>query len=291
MYCSISGKGYKFIREGKTWQRIRYSNGGNASRANKNLKKEGKKLKIKDEILSILADCTINNNILYLPEIQLDRATYTAVNKCIEAIGGKWNKKVKGHVFDCDPSEGLENLILTGEVEDMKKTFQFFPTPKELSEQVCDMAELETACNILEPSCGKGDLADTIYSRNQNLICIELNYEMKKYLDKKPYTSMIGDDFLNYKSETVKPFDRIIMNPPFSKQQDIDHILHAFSLLGNKGILVSIMSISPFFRTNKKSVDFVEWLNDVKAEIVDVPEGAFKTSGTMIRTKIIKIIK
>lgn len=259
-------------------------------------------MKIAENILNILADCEVSEKTVYLPQAQLDRATYTNVNKCLENIGGKWNRKAKGHIFDYEPAEALENLIFTGEIEDMKKTFQFFPTPKELAKQVCHMAELDTLpyrdhCNVLEPSCGKGDLSDVAYEelqkngRNDALICIELNNEMKRYLDEKPYTSMVGEDFLQYSPDTVKHFDRIVMNPPFSKQQDIDHIYHAFSLLQPGGILVSIMSCSPFFRTNKKSTDFVKWLEVNNAEVADIDSGAFKESGTLVATKIIKVKK
>jgi hypothetical protein len=248
-------------------------------------------MKIKEEILAILAECRVDGNILYLPPDQLDRNVYMNVNKCIESIGGKWNRKSKGHVFDYDPTDALENLIFTGETEDMKKAFQFFPTPRPVAEKVCEMAKLDGANNILEPSCGKGDLADVIYEQNQNLICIEMNNEMKKYLGDKPYTCMVGNDFLEYKPGEVMEFDRIVMNPPFSKQQDIDHIYHAYDLLESGGILVSVMSPSPFFRTNKKSVDFRNWLEKLGTEIVDVAPGAFKESGTQIATKIIKVIK
>lgn len=246
-------------------------------------------MKVPENILAILAECRIENNTLFLPPEQLDRATYTAVNKCLENIGGKWNRKAKGHIFDYDPSEAFENLILTGETEDMKKTFQFFPTPRPVAEIVCNMAELSTATNILEPSCGKGDLADVIYEYNQNLMCIELNGEMKRYLDEKPYPCLTGRNFLEY--SPAEPFDRIVMNPPFSRQQDIDHILHAYSLLQDGGILVSVVSVSPFYRTNKKSVDFREWLESLNAEIVDVDVGAFKTSGTAIAMKVVKVVK
>ena len=246
---------------------------------------------IPENILGILAECTIKENILFLPPAQLDRAVYLAVNKCLENIGGKWDRKAKGHIFDYDPAEAFDNLILTGETADMKKTFQFFPTPRKVAEMVCDMAELSTAANIYEPSCGKGDLADVIYERNQNLTCGELNHDMKRYLEKKPYVSIVGEDFLQYIPQTGKPFDHIVMNPPFSKQQDIDHILHAYSLLQNDGILVSVMSVSPFFRTNKKSVDFIEWLNRNDAEVVNVAPEAFRESGTSIPTRIIKVKK
>ncbi|MCL2837772.1 MAG: methyltransferase [Oscillospiraceae bacterium] len=249
-------------------------------------------MKIQENILNILAECKIEGNILFLPPEQLDRNTYVAVNKCLENIGGKWNQKEKGHIFDYDPTEAFDNLLLTGETEDMKKTFQFFPTPRKVAEIVCDMAELSTAQNILEPSCGKGDLADVIYERNQSLICVEINEDMKKLLDEKAYGDVVVyTDFLKFESDEAKSFNRIVMNPPFSKQQDIDHILHAYNILQVGGVLVSVMSVSPFFRTNKKSVEFRQWLEQNNAEIVDVKAGEFKESGTLIPTKIIKVVK
>ena len=77
-------------------------------------------------------------------------------------------------------------------------------------------------------------------------------------------------------------WDRVIMNPPFARQQDIDHIYKAFDVLKSGGVLVSVISISPFFRTNRKSVEFKDWLSDVGAEITELSEGAFKDSGTML---------
>ena len=185
-------------------------------------------MKISDEILGILSRCTVDGNTLYLPDEQLDRKTYTAVNKCLVNIGGKWNRKAKGHVFDHDPSDDLDSMLLTGETVDMKKVYQFFPTPKEIAQQMCQMAELDKTCIVLEP---------------------------------------------------------------FSKHQDVDHILAAYNLLAPGGVLVSVVSPSPFFRTDKKSVLFQNWMKEVNAEVVDVPEGAFKESGTMITTKIIKAYK
>ena len=81
------------------------------------------------------------------------------------------------------------------------------------------------------------------------------------------------------------------MNPPFSKHQDIDHVYKAFEILKSGGILVSVMSNSPFFRTDKKSEDFREFLMLNSAIVEELPEGAFKESGTMVKTCIIKIKK
>ena len=251
-------------------------------------------MKISDEILSILSRCTVDGNTLYLPDEQLDRKTYTAVNKCLVNIGGKWNRKAKGHVFDHDPSDDLDSMLLTGEIVDMKKVYQFFPTPKEVAQQMCQMAELDKTCIVLEPSCGRGDLADEIYAVGvESLHGVEINPDMHKYLDDKPYTTEIGIDFLVFADadENKNVYTRIIMNPPFSKHQNVDHILAAYNLLAPGGVLVSVVSPSPFFRTDKKSVAFQNWMQEVDAEVIDVPEGAFKESGTMIRTKIIKAYK
>lgn len=249
-------------------------------------------MKISDEVLTILGECRTEGNVLFLPDRQLDRPTYQAVNKVLTNIGGKWNRKAKGHVFaDGDPAELLDNLILTGETVDLKKQYQFFPTPRHIAEMMCEMAELDGSCRVLEPSCGKGDLADVIFEYGvEKLLGIELNPDMARYLDEKPYPTMTGVDFLSVVL-TSGTWNRIVMNPPFSRQQDIDHIMAAYHILQPGGILVSVVSESPFFRSNKKSVDFRGFLEAHDTEIIPVEEGAFKDSGTMVRTRIIKIEK
>jgi len=246
-------------------------------------------MKIEKNILNILDKCTISIkeklNVVYLPKEQLDRITYLSVNKCLEAIGGKWNRKEKGHIFEDNPVELFENLLLTGEVEDIKKEFQFFETPKELVKQMIEMAELKEKDSILEPSAGKGAIVDEI--KIGDLFVNELNEKNYKVLLEE-YKQATNYDFME---SSLGLFDKIIMNPPFSRQQDIDHILRAFDHLKKGGMLVSIVSESPFFRVNKKSVEFRKFLEDNNAEIIKNPDGSFKESGTMINTRIIKIIK
>lgn len=247
-------------------------------------------MKLSNVVLDILGECKVEENILYLPDRQLERADYMAVNKVLEELGGKWNRKAKGHIFDHCPEDEIETVILTGEITDKKKEFQFFPTPRDIAEILCDMAEITPESKVLEPSCGMGNLADVIYERNPSLLyAMELNEEMGKHLCSKPYSSVVGQDFLEY--ENYGGYDRIIMNPPFSKQQDIDHALKAYEILADGGILVSVMSISILFRSNKKAVAFREFLEEHDAEIVELPEGAFKESGTMVRTCVVKIKK
>jgi len=246
-------------------------------------------MEIKRSILDIIASCEIHDNILLLPPVQLNRTDYLAVNKVLEALGGKWNRKAGGHTFDYDPSEKIEDIILTGEYTDAKKDYQFFPTPPELAEYLCDLTEIDETTTVLEPSCGKGNIADAAWKRNPaRLLGIELNDDLKPLLVDKPYEVLIGQDFLSYSEET---WDRIVMNPPFSKCQDRTHILKAYELLTPGGILVSVASSSILWRTDNRSEVFRDFLSGVHATIEELDEGAFKESGTMVRTCIVKIRK
>jgi len=77
---------------------------------------------------TILNDCVIEGNVVKPPAVQLDRKLYMDVAKTIEGIGGKWNKKSGGFVFQTDPTEKFER-ICGGEKINLKKEFQFFATP------------------------------------------------------------------------------------------------------------------------------------------------------------------
>lgn len=94
-----------------------------------------------------------------------------------------------------------------------------------------------------------------------------------------------ADDFLEWKPS--QRYDRIVMNPPFEKQADIDHVRKAHKLLAPKGLLVSVMAPGFEFRSNRKSTDFREWLDDMGARVEDLPAESFKASGTNVSTKLV----
>jgi type I restriction-modification system DNA methylase subunit len=200
-------------------------------------------MKIKDETLKILAECSIKDNTVFLPKTQLDRKTYLDVNKHLENLGGKWNRKAKGHVFDDDPTDSFENMLLTGETTDFKKEFQFFETPPELASKMIRLAEIKEYNVVLEPSAGHGAILDCLldYALKTetyiDTIIVEFNPSSCDILGQKGYAVLLSD-FLEI-DVFDKEIDRVIANPPFTRQQDIDHILHAYSLLkpGGAGYL------------------------------------------------------
>jgi hypothetical protein len=77
------------------------------------------------------------------------------------------------------------------------------------------------------------------------------------------------------------------MNPPFARQADIDHVLHAMQFLRRGGLLVAIMSASVKFRSNAKTAAF----RRLGGRILELPDGSFKTSGTMVNACIVVIDK
>ncbi|HHK0428589.1 TPA: methyltransferase, partial [Pseudomonas aeruginosa] len=80
--------------------------------------------------------------------------------------------------------------------------------------------------------------------------------------------NLVGSDFMEVSG---KQYDRIVMNPPFSKGRDIQHVQHAYSLLKPGGRLVAIMSEGAFFQSNKAAENFRAWLDGLGATSERLP--------------------
>ena len=239
--------------------------------------------KIDDSTLAILSSATIEGNTILLNSGQLEREHYLKVNKVLEAMGGKWNRKVKGHIFDSEPTEQFESLILTGEY-DTPTDYGYYPTPPGLVDEMITLANLSPDMLVLEPSAGRGAIVEkiTLIVKVENVHCYELLPENSKYLS--GYVQC--RDFLGVSPNPI--YDRVIMNPPFSKQQDIDHVTHALKFLKAGGMLVSIMSSGITFRRNKKTMTFLELIDGHKSMKQNPPE-SFRLSGTLVNTVTIVI--
>lgn len=239
----------------------------------------------------VLQQCTVDGNVVKLPNIQLDRKIYQDVAKALELIGGKWKGgKVFGFVFNSDPTELLEQ-IAGGENRNLKKEFQFFATPDKLADELVYHAKLNNKDTILEPSAGQGAIIRAINMVVPDVVpdCYELMPENVLMLKKSGLSfNLIGDDFLRHQG---KFYSKIIANPPFTKNQDIDHVKFMYSYLSRGGTLASIMSESWLTGTQKKQEEFRDWLQLVNADVINIPKGSFKESGTMVGGTIVVIKK
>lgn len=249
------------------------------------------------EAQAVLKQCTVQGNVVKLPDGQLDRKVYSDVKNALELIGGKWKGgKTYGFVFQTNPTELLDQ-IANGEKRNLKKEYQFFATPPDLAARMVEMAELgetdgQGYGNILEPSAGQGAIVKAIHEGTEGVVtvnCYELMDINRSILERMSGVALIGNDFT--KAPSIEQFDRIIANPPFTKNQDIDHIRLMYDVLKPGGVMVTLASPSWTFGSQKKHVEFRQWLTEVDAHMEEILEDTFKESGTSIRTILIKIKK
>lgn len=240
-----------------------------------------KTLKFNDDVLSVLRGMKWQEDgRLAKITTQLDRALYVSVNKALEAMGGKWNRSAGGHVFSDDPRSQVKGLINSGNITIEKDGF--FQTPAALAERMVQLANIQPGDSVLEPSAGLGAIASQIWRVHPELDVCEANPDRANFLVAQGY-KLASLDFIWY---SMKQYDKIIMNPPFEECQDIDHVLHAFSLLKPSGRIVAIMSNHWTFANDKKSIAFREWFT---GDIEALPPGTFKESGTGVNAVLVVI--
>lgn len=125
----------------------------------------------------------------------------------------------------------------------------FYPTPQQLIDKmICDL-DLTMIHTVLEPSAGKGDIVDVLKKKEEvrnkwytkislSIDCIENDPNLRHILKGKDYR-VVHDDFLTY--DTMKEYDLIIMNPPFSN--GCKHLLKALEMQKrNGGAIVCLLN-------------------------------------------------
>jgi phospholipid N-methyltransferase len=250
--------------------------------------------KIHEGILDSIRAMEPEGNAPRLPS-NIHLGNYAAVKKVLLTAGGKYQRCT--FVFEEDAAKVQERL-LGGEAINDKKEFQFFPTPKDLAEEMVANATIHEDHRILEPSAGQGAICDAImdhiveFSEEGMLCTVELMDQNVKALRRKGYSPM-HMDFLDMPSIYNEQFDRIIANPPFAKGQDADHTMKMWELLKPGGSMVVIISNSYQYNQTKKYQLFREFLESIDdgLGIYEIPPGRFKESGTTIATTMLHAIK
>jgi predicted RNA methylase len=243
-------------------------------------------LALSQEVRSVLERSSIEGTIVRLPE-QLERQLYVSVDKALKAIGGKWDRKVGGHVFPFDVSTMLSGAVETGVVVDRQKALQFFETPTALAQRMVELADIQAGDLVLEPSAGHGRIVREIRA-DALVLAVEIDGVNIDTLRSRATANVtvIQADFLEWAKPVGDCFDVVLMNPPFTNGQDIAHIRAAHELLVEDGVLVAVCSAGPFFRQDKKAVAFREWLSKVGYS-EPLPDGAFAESGTGVRAHLV----
>lgn len=245
-------------------------------------------MRIDDDTLDIIESCEINDTLLTTTCGQMDRKQYVKFNKVIELCGGKWNRKLKGHVFDSDPSDLIETVVRSKEVIDTKKLYQAYFTPENLAHYVVDLCDIHEDDMVLEPSLGSGNIGILIPGIVH--FCEIQPDLVEQAINEREGFVHVGNDFLEYHPGPI--YDRIVANPPFTKGQDVEHVSHMIDCCKEGGTIVSIMSPGITFKTDKKTKALLEKMDGCESHMIEsVDAGSFKESGTMVNAIIVKIVK
>lgn len=193
------------------------------------------------------------------------------------------------------------------------RVFGFYPTPKSLAERVVDLASIYNAdvpLRVLEPSAGTGALSSLLAAEQSSerwdreaqgqvrktwrarVDVVEIQPELADRLELSgEYGRVVCADFLNVVPNYPSNYDRVVMNPPFDGQRDIDHVSHALSFLKPGGKLIAIMSAGVQFRTNRKAAAFRKLVDAHGGRFADNPPGSFSEVGANVNTITLELTK
>ena len=258
--------------------------------------------KLNPELLGILSRLTVHaapaGFVAKITDGQLERPTYVALNGALEALGGKWNRKLAGHLFAADPSEALDALQLTGQYQ-TKYSGDFFQTPQTIARDIAEWT-VRRGDVVLEPSAGHGRLVQAALDAGAASVhCVEIDPKRKPQLrgEADIYDRIFmypPCDFLTLVPKSTnlnQPYDAILMNPPFSRGAEARHILHALTFLKPGGRLASVASPGVRYRKDSIYAELRLALDVHNADIEDLPEGSFADEGTNVRTVLITLVK
>lgn len=204
---------------------------------------------------------------------------------------------------ELDPNEDPYKLAEALEVQRGKASdtsHGFFATPYPVAMLMTRIAAVRAGDRVLEPSAGHGALIRFVPdTKDVKVDAVEFRTDNAEHLRKmnRANTTVHRDDFLAWSERNGDlRYDVVLMNPPFEQlkgigSQDAAHVRRAYNMLRDGGRLVAIMGEGPFFRQNKNDAEFREWLDEVGATTIKLPEQTFKNSGTGVNTRLVVIDK
>lgn len=136
------------------------------------------------------------------------------------------------------------------------------------------LAELKAGCEVLEPSAGRGAIAEAAAARGAVVDCIELDTTRAEHIRAGGYAREVtAADFFNVKVQ--RRYQRVIMNPPFADRQDIRHVQRALRFVQPGGLVVAVMYGSLPYRSDRKAKDFRARVREARGTITELPDDAF----------------
>ena len=209
--------------------------------------------------------------------------------------GGVFNSKTGLFTFSKSESvEYVENVLrsIEKDIEGLEKlnrqldSIEAWKSVADIMVAQLSWGELhdpeEEAEFILEPSAGKGVLVDAAFERHGELLQMVIydnNEECIRELTEK-YSEQIADDTIfslcdlghasflelltkqmgGLPGKTIVPMKYILMFPPFTNDQYMEHVMHAYQILKEGGRLVALIPETFLKNELAASMAFSKWL-------------------------------
>lgn len=175
------------------------------------------------------------------------------------------------------------------------KNYGFFPTPSPLVKTINKYTNFYKGERVLEPSSGTGSLLSIPYDTGCECDAIELQPHLVEHLKNNyPDAKVKQADFLNEQPTAL--YDAVIMNPPFDRGRDIDHVRHAYKFLRAGGRLYALMSASAEHSQTSRAKALHRIVEQSETcwgnmKWIDMPERSFADQGTNVNVVLLAIKK
>lgn len=251
-------------------------------------------MKIPANVLAVLRAATTDGPQLHLAGPRMTPKQYQRVAEVIEGAGGRWDKITGAHVFPGDAADAIAAVLASGHVttlREARQASQHFPTPPAVVARLLDLAAVEPDMVVLEPSAGRGAIAYPLAAAGALVDCYELGEDNYRHLldhrpDDAPHIGVTQADFLAVPPNPI--YDRVVMNPPFTKGADVQHVRHALRFLKPGGRLAAVMSWGVTYGGGE-TARFRALVEQRGGTVEAVPQGAFAESGTDVDTILVTI--
>lgn len=246
-------------------------------------------MKVASDILEVLDRSVTDGPQLTIPGPRLSPKLYARVDEVLQAIGGTWTSSAGAHVFAGDAATALAELKRTGECTTAREAVQasqFFPTPPAVVAELLRLAEVRPGMEVLEPSAGRGAIVSALVEAGCFVDCVEKELEHARVLAATGKVRALAvADFLKVGPRPV--YDRVVMNPPFTRGADVEHVMHALGFLREGGLLVSVMSGNVAWKASASR--FRALVAERGGRVAALPDNAFRASGTDTDTLLVAI--
>ena len=265
----------------------------------------------------IMLDMKPAYKIIFVDSQQLDNHQYfnglsyeerSLLKPYFMEIGGHWSQAHKSFVFIKEVTTRIiqeaiqkaNNQFPLSKEQIEREKLQAYFTPLEISKKIQQSAHICDNDIVLDPSAGTGNLVNGLNIPKENIFLVEPNPEFCEFLRRSGYVNVIQSTFEEALDKKILPnnISKILMNPPFSKQSDLKHILLAYELLNKGGTLVSIIGKNSLLErdiNNQKSPTIENFISTSKSskfhQMINLEPASFEESGTICDTCMIILEK